>query len=471
MVNLRQKKCVIEKISICNLSFVQGRESDEAISQVYEDIDTLVSIELKNTNVGDFKSQKLLGIIITNHNQVQEIHIEQALNNVNAGKSLADGLMRAKRLESITVKNCPSTGASINKILYNLAFSPKIRFIDVSQNAPSNLTEFVDNISGVLSISGSIEHMIVNNVYNLYYSLTLDFFKALGENSTLKTLSFNNIRASGNANSAKWFGKAIAINANKKGSLVNLYLKGLFVGNDFKTFLDNVFTSKKTEETWYGDATKAEKMGGADTEKIFPNKIEVLDLSDCVTYNFCFNYEKYEKKIDYIMGPHRRLFTVFKNLKHLSLKRNNLNRGFYDFVKAIFLIGVNERNVRGDEPKNVTCKLETLNLSYNRMTKVEAKILKEFLCKIDSLEVLSLNNNKLGVSGAYAINTALKELNNIKIVDLFANLIDVDGARDLAKVLVSNKSIEYLEIGYNRIRDEGLRAISEALKENPDCKI
>lgn len=100
------------------------------------------------------------------------------------------------------------------------------------------------------------------------------------------------------------------------------------------------------------------------------------------------------------MGEHRKLFTVFKNLKHLNLSRNSLNKHFFEYMKALYLVGVYQNNIKGEESKEVQCKLETLNLSYNNITKVEAKILKDWLGKIDTLHTLSLNNNKLGVSGA-----------------------------------------------------------------------
>jgi len=52
--------------------------------------------------------------------------------NTTTTKDIADGLMRAKQLEILKVGENPSMGASVNTIIYNLAFSPKIRHIDLT---------------------------------------------------------------------------------------------------------------------------------------------------------------------------------------------------------------------------------------------------------------------------------------------------------------------------------------------------
>lgn len=215
-------------------------------------------------------------------------------------------------------------------------------------------------------------------------------------------------------------------------------------------------------------------MGGEDTELIFSNKIEVLDLSSCSIASSIpasFTYEKYELKISNSMPVQRRLFTVFGDLKHLNLENCSLNKQFYEMLKALYLIGVYPINLKRNEAEKVSAQLETLFLSKNLIKKGEAKVLKDSLSKMESLNTLNISKNKLGVSGCYSINEAIKNLTNLKYLDMFANLMDVDGARDLANLLEVNSSIEYLDIGYNRVRDEGLKTIMASLAKNKDCKL
>lgn len=51
---------------------------------------------------------------------------------MNEIKEIADGLMRAKQIETIKLSGNPQMSFGINNILYNLAFSPKISHIDIS---------------------------------------------------------------------------------------------------------------------------------------------------------------------------------------------------------------------------------------------------------------------------------------------------------------------------------------------------
>ena len=52
--------------------------------------------------------------------------------NKNTAKEIADGLMRAKQLEILRVNSNTNIGDALGTIIYNLAFSPKIRHIDMS---------------------------------------------------------------------------------------------------------------------------------------------------------------------------------------------------------------------------------------------------------------------------------------------------------------------------------------------------
>ena len=106
--------------------------------------------------------------------------------------------------------------AAVNTILYNLAFSPKIRHIDLSDMGSGN-AQMAEAIYKLIKISGAIETLIFKNTGVQRY-LTEDFYKALGENKTLTYINLDNNTAQDPA----LLGKAVAMNAYKNGSLTSL---------------------------------------------------------------------------------------------------------------------------------------------------------------------------------------------------------------------------------------------------------
>lgn len=176
---------------IRKLKFQINRDSNEAITQVFDELENLRSLHFIDTDIANFKSSRFMGIVTTNNPKIEEIIVDGALNSVQAGKSLADGLMRTKKLKVLSIARNPSMQNSVNNILYNLAFSPWITYIDASFNSPQQ-GELIENIQKILSISGTIKHLIFDGISILFHYTSLDFYKALGENCTLETLSFNN---------------------------------------------------------------------------------------------------------------------------------------------------------------------------------------------------------------------------------------------------------------------------------------
>lgn len=72
-------------------------------------------------------------------------------------KEIADGLMRAKNIEVIKLSD--NTPFDSSQLIYNLAFSPKIKHIDLSRSCTgaNKWTEIVEALFKLLKISGSIE--------------------------------------------------------------------------------------------------------------------------------------------------------------------------------------------------------------------------------------------------------------------------------------------------------------------------
>lgn len=68
--------------------------------------------------------------------------------------------MRAKALEIFKCENNPSMGKTMDTILYNLAFSPKIKMINMSKCGTVS-KDTAEALYKLLKISGAIEILLV----------------------------------------------------------------------------------------------------------------------------------------------------------------------------------------------------------------------------------------------------------------------------------------------------------------------
>jgi len=73
--------------------------------------------------------------------------------------------------------------------MYNLAFSPRIRVIDISDIVCGNAI-VAESVFKLISISGAIENLNLENT-GLRQYLSSDFYKALGESKTIKYLNIS----------------------------------------------------------------------------------------------------------------------------------------------------------------------------------------------------------------------------------------------------------------------------------------
>jgi len=118
---------------------------------------------------------------LTDFRSIKELNVTNSGLNQQTTKEIADGLMRAKQLEVLKAANNSGMGPVANTILYNLAFSPKIKHIDLSDMTTGGNAAFAEAIYKLLKISGAIEVLLLKNTGVMKY-LTEDFYKALGEN-------------------------------------------------------------------------------------------------------------------------------------------------------------------------------------------------------------------------------------------------------------------------------------------------
>lgn len=145
-------------------------------------------LKINNQNL-QLKDAQVIGKILSDFKNIQELDLVNTYLDQSKAKEIADGLMRAKQLQVIKLANNPSIGRGADAILYNLAFSPKINYIDLSGNALQS-ADSAEAIYKLVKISGSLETLILKNTYINNY-LKEEFFIALGENKTIHYLNLD----------------------------------------------------------------------------------------------------------------------------------------------------------------------------------------------------------------------------------------------------------------------------------------
>ncbi len=215
-----------------------------------------------------------------------------------------------------------SIGKGADAILYNLAFSPKITYIDLSDNL-LNSSDTAEAIYKLVKISGSLETLILHNT-QINNQLKEEFFIALGENKTLTHLNLNNTTYT-SVNILQLLGKASAMNMKKNGNLKYLSLVNAFQSYlNFRQFLEAFKVSDYDQEMWYGDKKIAKEMTKEQLEKKFFFGLEYLNTGTSVLSGNGFKHKEIAKRKDPQWPIFMDLF-VQKSLQILNLSVCNMN--------------------------------------------------------------------------------------------------------------------------------------------------
>ena len=127
---------------------------------------------------------------------------------------LSDGIMKAKCLEKLYIPGNKMT-KGLSTILYNLAFQPSIKILDISNNKSCDLKETAISLFKLIKMSQTLETIIANNIPNFNGNLTNDFFNALGDNNNLLYLDLSQNGRISNINRFKFRkGKTIKFSEN-----------------------------------------------------------------------------------------------------------------------------------------------------------------------------------------------------------------------------------------------------------------
>jgi len=185
-------------------------------------------LDVSSCQISDFDS-KAIGKILADFKCMRELNMNGCNLNQNTVKDVADGLMRAKQLEIVKMANIPTMGRSVNSVIYNLAFSPKIKFIDL-EGMKATDSDTAEALFKLVNISGSIETLNLNRS-DVINKLTEDFYKSVGQSKSLKYLNLGLENDNISATSASLIAKAVSMNKRSKGGLEALVLKNWFTSN------------------------------------------------------------------------------------------------------------------------------------------------------------------------------------------------------------------------------------------------
>ena len=393
--------------------------------------------------------------MLSDNKNIRELDLSNTVYYDQIAKDIADGLMRAKMLEVLKLRYNTSLYNGISPMLYNLAFSPRIKFIDLTGCNIGGNANVCEALYKLVKISGSLEHLILNNT-NCAPSLTKDFYLALGENKTLKSLHLDSTSVY-NADVSSNLGKAIAMNARKNGSVETLSCKNGFNLQFLNKFVDNLYISEQDHEYWYGDNSVARNMAGEDLEKKIHCNLKHFNIEG-TQINFTQSIADIKKRLNPQWPQLVKLFST--KVTHVNLAKSSLNT-----KKNMELLATCIENPIW----KTSCSF--LNLSGNRINKFGAQIFCEVLKKQFTLTHLDLSGNKLGVAGCQAVSKALLNNTSLKYLNLYSNQMDVDGARCLKETLLVNDTLEYIDVGSNRLRDKGILAMAEGISGNKSCAI
>jgi len=433
----------------CFTSYLHG-----GLYKVLKNMPELESIQTYGSNLND-EAGKGFGKILSDNKNMKELDLSDTTYSDAIAKDIADGLMRAKLLEVLKLRNNTSLYNGISPMLYNLAFSPRIKFIDLTGCNINSNASTCEALYKLLKISGSLEHLILNNT-GASAGMNIDFFQALGENKTLKSLHLDSTSRY-SADFSEKLGKACAMNAKKNGSLDTLSCKVGFDTYNFENFVKAMHISEQEHEQWYGDALTANKMTGEDLDKKIYCNLKHLNLEGC-NIPFGGNIHNIKKHTNPKWPEMIKLFAT--EMSHISMNKCTMsNKRDMDLLSHCIENPIWKTHV------------SYLNLSGNKINKEGAKILCEVLKKQFTIKHLDLSGNKLGVAGCQAVAKALQNNTTLKYLNLYSNQMDVDGARCLKETLLVNDTLEYIDVGSNRLRDKGILAMAEGISGNKSCAL
>jgi len=449
----------------------EDNDTSNMIIKLFELWGDVAAVSFDNSNVLNVKRGELICNFVIQNDQLVQLHFINSIKSDKVAGYIADGLMRNKKLAKLVISRATDCQASAANIVYNLAFNPNFKVLHMSTCTIGNFEVFVDKLQKLLSINGSLEQLVLPDMASLASKLSVDFFKSLGSNPSLRLLDLGQDVAPSLLATPDVLATAVAVNAHRRGKLAELYLQGCLDYSGLNKFADNMYYTKNLVDLWYGSnlsSAAQSTVGQAELEKHYLCQLKVLSVArtpfanDFVTSHWTKLKNNYLLRKNHSMPAFFRLFTYCAGLEKLDLARCSLGPQTLEGVSFVLENGYfqGKDTIKAVEQLSLT----QLDLSFNPLQKTGAKVLSSLSKNLPALTILNLNHCRLGVSGATSLSKS-ELFGRLEALNLFCNRIDVDGARALSAALVVNKSLRILDIGYNRIKDEGLNQIGAGLQQ------
>ena len=96
---------------------------EEYIPSILKTMPELRVLDFSTNKRLTLKSYKAIGKILSDYKFIKEVNLSENIIDSQCSKEIADGLVRAKNLEILKMTNTEG-GLEMDKIIYNLAFSP-----------------------------------------------------------------------------------------------------------------------------------------------------------------------------------------------------------------------------------------------------------------------------------------------------------------------------------------------------------
>ena len=328
---------------------------------------------------------------------------------------------------------------------YSLGFESNVSFNNCNFSNSEVLSMALDFYSGSICTELSLVNC---NIDDDKVTVLVD---ALSTNTVLKklTLAANKISDKGAfviANILPQVGiQRIDLNLNKINDEGGLALISAAdkKGVSWSLFHNNISYNSDSKET---DSMKLLSISGnmgysgiVNVESYFTEEMshEALELNSCDNY-----FEGLESVIS--------MMKKCLNLLSVTLVDCNIDDSGAKLLATFF--------------HNSSHRIQTINLSYNRIT---SEGLKELLMSISSysqLEAFDLNENRIGREGASLISEYLCTCENIQDLQLNDNHISDEGVKDLLIVIQNNSSLHTLKLRGNVISDTGAKLLGASLK-------
>jgi Ran GTPase-activating protein (RanGAP) involved in mRNA processing and transport len=440
-----------------DLSILKFRTIDN-VTVTHNDYNILTILDklpnLKKIDITDLKIDNNCVLRLRNSlyyfKTIQHLNLSFCGLSDSGAKEIADGLMKSKSLERIVLQG-NNFDKGLSDILYNIAFLPNLKEVDISFNSSVKASNIHVALGKLIKINQTLRVLKFRKIKDLLNSLKEDFFYALGDNSSLEYLDMSNCNEMSNNKYLNLFGSSIAFNALKNGCLKTLLLADdNFTYDSLVVFIEGMKISESDHFTFYGTAFNSDIIQESREfyEKKFICNLAHLDISRG-KYNCNENIRDIKVSVKNVLK------NLFNNtcIQSFNIENSSLNINFlYMLVDSL----------RSEN------SLKTLNMEHCSLTAENIKILMEAFDNNSNMHIENLNLSRTGFCfvGIEHISNMLKTNNTIKVLNLYKNNFDVNGARRLASALEINKTIESLDIGFNRIKNQGCNSIFAALLKN-----